>query len=158
MNRTWLALASAALVVLAPGCPSSTPAPGNDAARTDGGGAVDAASAADTGSDASPGSDAGIDCSTVGCGAPPLCSEGCTAPCGCCPCSDGSEMGTYVCTGGCWAPRGTGASGDPCSASTDCGSGLSCCYPCGTPGCSNQCTPTCTPGDPGCFDGCLALP
>jgi hypothetical protein len=30
-----------------------------------------------------------IDCSIVGCSAPPLCVTGCQAPCGCCPCAIG---------------------------------------------------------------------
>jgi hypothetical protein len=103
--------------------------------------------------------DAGIDCSMVGCGAPPICGEACDSPCGCCPCADGEEMGTgYVCEAGCWAPRGTGASGDHCTVTSDCGGGLSCCYPCGVPGCTNQCTPTCAHGDPGCVNGCAAVP
>lgn len=65
-------------------------------------------------------------------------------------------MGSYVCEGGCWAPRGTGASGDTCAMTSECGSGLSCCYPCGIPGCTNQCTPTCTGA--GCAGGCPAIP
>jgi hypothetical protein len=60
-----------------------------------------------TGSDATGGS-AGLDCSVVGCAAPPLCSTGCLDPCGCCPCEEGSTRvldGTdQVCSGGCWAP------------------------------------------------------
>jgi len=115
-------------------------------------GGRDAALVADAGSDAS------IDCATIGCGAPPICGTACDSPCGCCPCAEGSEMGTHVCQGGCWAPRGTGASGDHCNMTRECGSGLSCCYPCGAPGCANQCTPSCAAGDPGCVGGCLALP
>jgi hypothetical protein len=52
--------------------------------------------------------DTGIDCSLVGCGAPPLCSTGCTETCGCCSCGEGEQItsdgGTLVCTGGCYAP------------------------------------------------------
>jgi hypothetical protein len=48
----------------------------------------------------------GIDCSNVGCSPPPLCSEGCTAVCGCCACGQGdtisTEAGTLVCNGGCY--------------------------------------------------------
>ena len=110
----------------------------------------DASTANDAAADASVRNDAGIDCSRIGCGAPPVCGTACDAPCGCCPCTDGTEMGTYVCQGGCWAPRGTGASGSACAATSDCGSGLSCCYPCGIPGCTNQCMPTCAPRSPGC--------
>lgn len=54
------------------------------------------------------GTGGGIDCSNVGCGAPPVCTEGCGAPCGCCPCADGDTEvvngTTYVCGGGCYAP------------------------------------------------------
>lgn len=39
---------------------------------------------------------------------------------------------------------------------TNCGEGLSCCYPCGIPGCSNQCEPSCT--SEGCFEGCALRP
>jgi hypothetical protein len=99
--------------------------------------------------------DANVNCAVIGCGAPPICGTACDAPCGCCPCADGTEMGSYVCQGGCWAPRGTGTDGSACSMTSDCGSGLSCCYPCGIPGCTNQCTPTCTPGSPGCSGGCV---
>ena len=45
-----------------------------------------------------------IDCSQAGCAAPPLCSTGCTAVCGCCPCIDGTIAGGLRCTGGCYVP------------------------------------------------------
>ncbi len=32
--------------------------------------------------------DGGLDCSTIGCGAPPICGMACDAPCGCCACGD----------------------------------------------------------------------
>lgn len=41
------------------------------------------------------------------------------------------------------APRGTGVKGSACSTSTDCGTGLLCCYPCGAnldTGCQKVCT------------------
>ena len=41
---------------------------------------------------------------------------------------------------------------------TTCGLGYSCCYPCGIPGCSYQCTPSCAPGSGACYDGCRAVP
>jgi len=54
--------------------------------------------------------DGGSDCTTAGCSAPPLCSEGCRAPCGCCSCSPGVRSGDLVCTDhGCYAPAPTGA-------------------------------------------------
>jgi hypothetical protein len=43
-------------------------------------------------------------CANVGCGAPPLCSEGCRATCGCCSCTPGDRQGDLVCTNGCYAP------------------------------------------------------
>ncbi|MEM9196194.1 MAG: hypothetical protein AAGF12_43930 [Myxococcota bacterium] len=43
-------------------------------------------------------------------------------------------------------------------AASACGSGLSCCYPCGTPGCDFLCEPTCEAGSPGCVDGCIPRP
>lgn len=39
--------------------------------------------AKDAATDTAP--DVGIDCSKVGCAAPPPCGETCKAPCGCCP-------------------------------------------------------------------------
>jgi Kunitz/Bovine pancreatic trypsin inhibitor domain len=57
-----------------------------------------------------PAPDAGTDvppnvCAHAGCAAPPLCSVGCTAPCGCCNCSPGERNGELVCTDrGCFAP------------------------------------------------------
>jgi hypothetical protein len=54
------------------------------------------------------GADAGIDCSTVGCGAAPVCGQACAAPCGCCPCgvndywiADGKGL---QCAGSCYSP------------------------------------------------------
>lgn len=47
-------------------------------------------------------------CATVGCAPAPLCTEGCTAQCGCCPCAEGEATDIdgvkHVCVGGCWAP------------------------------------------------------
>jgi hypothetical protein len=54
--------------------------------------------------------------------------------------------------------RGSGMNGDICTTDGDCMGGLSCCYPCGIPDCDYRCEPTCTPGTPGCFDGCLLRP
>ncbi len=69
----------------------------------------------DGGTDA--GSDAGIDCSRVGCAPPPFCDSGCTAPCGCCSCSEGQVQGGFVCSGGCFAPISDAAT----EAATDAG-------------------------------------
>lgn len=38
-----------------------------------------------------------------------------------------------------------------------CAAGLACCYPCGIPGCKDQCTMPCMDG-PGCSGGCPLLP
>jgi hypothetical protein len=44
-------------------------------------------------------------CANVGCAAPPMCSAGCTARCGCCSCAPGERTGDLVCTDqGCYAP------------------------------------------------------
>jgi hypothetical protein len=48
-----------------------------------------------------------VDCATVGCSAPPLCSAGCTATCGCCACAEGEHSGDLVCHGGCYVPTST---------------------------------------------------
>ena len=49
--------------------------------------------------------------------------------------------------------------GDICDPGASlCGTGLSCCYPCGIPGCDNVCEVTCAPSDPGCIDGCFIRP
>jgi hypothetical protein len=98
----------------------------NQTLETDGGG-PDGASAGGVsgaagagGSGASAGASTGgsssIDCSVVGCAAPPMCDTGCEAPCVCCPCGDGqvlTENGQdLVCTGGCWAhAAGDGGNG-----------------------------------------------
>jgi hypothetical protein len=49
-----------------------------------------------------------IDCSLVGCAMPPLCANGCTATCGCCPCAEGTWQDNLVCQGGCWAAPDAG--------------------------------------------------
>lgn len=43
-------------------------------------------------------------CANVGCSAPPLCSVGCQAACGCCPCAAGERAGDLLCVGGCYQP------------------------------------------------------
>lgn len=57
------------------------------------------------------------------------------------------------------APPTLGA-GEQCGVGIEgvCGDGLSCCYPCGIPGCTNVCEPTCTEGEPGCVGGCFLRP
>lgn len=52
----------------------------------------------------------------------------------------------------------TGAQGACSPGASACGQGYSCCYPCGIPGCSYQCTPSCTAGTPACYNGCRAVP
>jgi hypothetical protein len=48
--------------------------------------------------------------------------------------------------------------GGACATSDDCGSGFSCCYPCGIPGCERVCEPSCEEGRPGCANGCMMRP
>jgi len=60
-----------------------------------------------------------INCSLVGCAAPPLCSTGCKEPCGCCPCSEGSVSGNLTCKGGCYAETGGSSSGGSTGAGTN---------------------------------------
>ena len=76
--------------------------------------------------------DAGSNCATVGCSAPPLCSQGCTAPCGCCLCTPGERSGDLVCTDqGCYGPVAAAPDAGilvACSGEGDplCGQGSSC--------------------------------
>ncbi|MCB9653515.1 MAG: hypothetical protein H6729_05185 [Deltaproteobacteria bacterium] len=53
----------------------------------------------------------------------------------------------------------TGETGQTVTAGR-CGAGLSCCYPCGIPGCEDVCEPTCDPNSSTqpCIDGCIAHP
>ena len=79
--------------------------------------------------------------------------------CGGAPCD-----GAWICDvldgemcGGAMATPGTCgslAAGDVCLQGGGCGTGLSCCYPCGIQGCPWTCTPSCAPGDPECSGGC----
>ena len=43
-------------------------------------------------------------CQHTGCAAPPLCSTGCQAQCGCCTCTPGTRSGDLICTNGCYDP------------------------------------------------------
>jgi hypothetical protein len=55
--------------------------------------------------DVRPVGDAGFSCANVGCAAPPLCTIGCTAACGCCRCTPGERNGDLVCVDtGCYEP------------------------------------------------------
>lgn len=80
------------------------------------GGDVETNGSGSTGSTGS--SSGGVDCSNVGCGAPPLCSTGCQETCGCCSCGEGEvvndpQHGPLVCNGGCYEPAmPDGGSGD----------------------------------------------
>ncbi len=76
---------------------------------------------------------------------------------GCCMCPPGSVDRAVDCrpdAGPDGLPEGAACGGDLGT----CAEGLSCCYPCGIPGCENRCEPTCAPGTPGCFDGCFLRP
>jgi hypothetical protein len=59
----------------------------------------------------------GVDCTTVGCAATPLCGDTCRSPCGCCPCVFAERSGDSVCTArGCLQPLTDG--GADCAADT----------------------------------------
>lgn len=203
--KSLLAIVLAAGLGLA-ACGGSTDSDGSGGVSGGGGSA---------GTGGATGGSGGIDCSNVGCGAPPMCSEGCTAACGCCPCGEGEQQaaqgGYLLCTGGCWTfvaakpcggiagaacaadewcdlPEGCGfpdamgvckkrpqgcpedcpgvcgcdgkfhcnacsanalgvdtgtdlscMAGKACQNDSECAKGLKCCYPCGIPGCQNEC-------------------
>jgi hypothetical protein len=116
-----------------------------------------------------------VSCATVGCFAPPLCSLGCTATCGCCSCAEGERQGDLVCHGGCYEPSDAGtsdasptsdsrqptATGDAETSSVNCAT-VGCSAP---PLCSLGCTATCgccscaegeRQGDLVCHGGCYA--
>ena len=74
----------------------------------------------------------------IPCG-PNYCSLGqfcCNAACGICGPAGGQCPSTACGTGG---ASGTKSVGENCAQSSECSSGLLCCYPCGTAGCTNQC-------------------
>jgi hypothetical protein len=109
-----------AYLAFALGCETRrvNPGPGVDGGA---GGAAGAAAAGGSGTGSAGGAgglphvvsnDGGLDCATVGCGAPPLCSVGCHEACGCCACADGDHAGDLTCTGGCYAPSPVDASVD----------------------------------------------
>ena len=52
-------------------------------------------------------------CANVGCAAPPLCSVGCQATCGCCSCASGERVGDLLCVGGCYQPAPVSDGGAP---------------------------------------------
>jgi len=62
-------------------------------------------------------------CANVGCAAPPLCSVGCQAGCGCCGCVPGTRDGDLVCTEQfCYAPApASDAGGDGDAPTGDAG-------------------------------------
>ena len=60
----------------------------------------------------------------------------CNAACGICGPAGGPCPSTACGTGG---ASGTKSAGENCAQSSECSSGLLCCYPCGTAGCTNQC-------------------
>lgn len=95
-----------------PGCTSGSGGrTGGSAGSTAAGGAGGMSELAGSGG-------ATVSCAAVGCGAPPLCSEGCHETCGCCPCASGETNGNLICTDqGCFGPPPTandgGADGAP---------------------------------------------
>ncbi len=100
MTRLRIGAAIAALLAIACGCADEDHGQTNDAG-------VDAAEGGTGGAGPEAGDDRGqggsVNCATVGCAAPPLCSTGCTEVCGCCLCGEGTTQGNLVCAGGCWA-------------------------------------------------------
>jgi trypsin inhibitor len=62
--------------------------------------------------------DSGNSCALAGCGAPPLCGQGCQSACGCCLCTPGSRSGGLLCTdAGCYVPDdGSDAAADATAA------------------------------------------
>lgn len=78
-----------------------------------------------SGSSATTSTGSGVDCSVVGCGAPPLCSTGCQEACGCCPCGEGEvvndpQNGPMVCKGGCYEPAPLDGGAPDVSDDVDC--------------------------------------
>lgn len=85
------------------------------------------------------------DCALVGCSEPPLCSEGCTAPCGCCFCTPGERRGDLICTkSGCYAQAVAPDAGIllACSGQGDplCGQASSCITGCPSKGGGGLCS------------------
>ncbi len=125
-SRSLALLVACAAIVVA--CSGSSTSNGTGSGGSGGAGASDAGNPDATAGGS--GGSGGIDCGNVGCAAPPLCATGCTAACGCCACTDGDTLGidggTYVCTGGCYAPAidgGGGVGGSAGTAGADSGAG-----------------------------------
>jgi len=100
-------------------------------------------------------------CDMVACLRPFECVRMCGGPVlysGCCPCEEGTIDRVTECNDGGRRDGGLPDGAECGDGLGQCADGLSCCYPCGIPGCANVCEPSCTRGDPGCFDGCLLRP
>jgi hypothetical protein len=73
---------------------------------------------------------------------PDDCLQDCPGVCGCdgkihCNACLAAQVGVDVSDkNDCW---GTKKAGENCASETECMAGLKCCYPCGIPGCQNQC-------------------
>jgi hypothetical protein len=73
--------------------------------------------------------------------------------------ASGSAEARVDCIAGTCATSFLSAVGGSCSTGeAPCGQGYSCCYPCGIPGCTSVCTPSCAPGTPACANGCRQVP
>lgn len=81
------------------------------------------------------GSGGGIPCGPNTCNA--LTQHCCDPNCGICGPASGQCPAVACATGG--ASNGSGTVGQNCALTSDCVSGLTCCYPCGIPGCTNRC-------------------
>jgi hypothetical protein len=160
-------LYSLALGLVVVACGGNTSNSGSGGAATGGSGGGGTGGSATGGGPT--GGTGGIDCSTVGCGAPPMCDVGCTSACGCCDCGEGeiidSPSGPMICTGGCYAPAKAcgGIAGTPCDADEFCDYGGGCAMDDASGVCKKRpqgCTADC-PGACGCdgkfyCNGCAA--
>jgi hypothetical protein len=82
-----------------------------------------------------------VDCSAVGCGAPPICPNACDAPCGCCGCGARGTVQVmngvvYECQGECWAAL----DGSSCDV-PECFAPINCVERCGGPVVYGSCCP-----------------
>ena len=72
-----------------------------------------------------------------------------------CDVLSGQMCGALMALPGTCQPLPEGDLGDPCGVyGGACGPGLACCYPCGIPGCIDQCQIPCDPTDSWCVEGC----
>jgi hypothetical protein len=114
--QIWLSVGALAMgcALGASGCGAASALPKDGAADLgtseihDGGADLSQDASVDAAFDSS----AALSCAVFGCAAPPRCGEGCQAPCGCCPCAEGTLLsdvsGTLRCQGGCYVDEADG--------------------------------------------------